>query len=541
MSAELQIGGLTTGWTVYAVLRSATGTVWNGSSFEAFNASNWATYDLALTEQGTTGYYVGNMPAVAAGVYAVEVRRQTGGSPAAAVATDPFLGGGDLDWDGTVLRGAGNVNVAAWGGAADSIYFDADSYPIVSVGRFNDGNNSYGVDVTGNVNVDAIGTVSAGGITAASFAANAITATALAADAGTEIGTAVWANATRTLTSVTGLTIQAQLADGVTHGGTTAKLRLGGSSGDPPLYVTASGTGQHAAHLVASGTNGVGFRARGDFAGIQAEAKWYGGQFEATLSGTGLAATGGTIGLSGRGSAGDGLYAVGGAVGIHAVASGTNGRGMDLAATGSGGVGMELNGSDRPLTAPNGIGGGALIDINGTVSFLGDGAIANNTFNVETGLRSIRSATAQGGTASTITLDASASAIDDFYTGTVVYLMAGTGLRQARIITAYNGTTKVATVSPDWKTNPASGTTFTISPAGSSIAPTAAENAAAWGQSIVGNSRTRDMYLMGYINKLVENAAGTSYTYYSYDDTTILQTRTMTRLATTVGGVETIT
>lgn len=47
--------------------------------------------------------------------------------------------------------------------------------------------------------------ISNGGIAAASFAAGAIDAAALAVDAGTEIGTAVWATATRVLTASTNL------------------------------------------------------------------------------------------------------------------------------------------------------------------------------------------------------------------------------------------------------------------------------------------------------------------------------------------------
>ena len=46
----------------------------------------------------------------------------------------------------------------------------------------------------------AVGSVATGGIAAASFAAGAVDAAALAADAGTEIGTAVWATAARSLT-----------------------------------------------------------------------------------------------------------------------------------------------------------------------------------------------------------------------------------------------------------------------------------------------------------------------------------------------------
>lgn len=58
------------------------------------------------------------------------------------------------------------------------------------------------IDASGGVEV---GSFQAGAITAAAHAAGAIDAAALAADAGTEIGTAVWASATRTLTANTNL------------------------------------------------------------------------------------------------------------------------------------------------------------------------------------------------------------------------------------------------------------------------------------------------------------------------------------------------
>lgn len=54
-------------------------------------------------------------------------------------------------------------------------------------------------NVGGNV-TGSVGSVATGGIAAATFAAGAIDAAALAADAGTEIGTAVWATTTRQLT-----------------------------------------------------------------------------------------------------------------------------------------------------------------------------------------------------------------------------------------------------------------------------------------------------------------------------------------------------
>jgi hypothetical protein len=107
--------------------------------------------------------------------------------------------------------------------------------------------------VTGNVG-GSVGSVTTGGITAASFAAGAINAAAIAtgaidadavaADAGTEIATAVWALATRTLTANTNLNdpTAAAIADAVWDevlsghagvGSTGAALSAAGGSGDP--------------------------------------------------------------------------------------------------------------------------------------------------------------------------------------------------------------------------------------------------------------------------------------------------------------------
>lgn len=62
--------------------------------------------------------------------------------------------------------------------------------------------------------------------------------------------------------------------------------------------------------------------------------------------------------------------------------------------------------------------------------------------------------TAQGGTASTITLRAGASAVDDYAVGEYVTIISGTGAGQQGVMTDYVGATKVATVEPDWTVNP---------------------------------------------------------------------------------------
>src|SRR3990170_1097254 len=80
----------------------------------------------------------------------------------------------------------------------------------------------------------------------------------------------------------------------------------------------------------------------------------------------------------------------------------------------------------------------------------------------------LRTGTAQAGAAGNITLDAGASATDDFYRGHVVVILSGTGVGQARVITesqggtAYNGATKVATVKNNWLTTPDATSVFAI-------------------------------------------------------------------------------
>jgi len=61
---------------------------------------------------------------------------------------------------------------------------------------------------------------------------------------------------------------------------------------------------------------------------------------------------------------------------------------------------------------------------------------------------------AQAATSTTVTLPATGSAVDSYYNGAVLAVTGGTAVGQTRIITAYNGTTKVATVSRAFQTTP---------------------------------------------------------------------------------------
>jgi hypothetical protein len=95
------------GLTLYAHVLNASGQRWNGSAFETYNEANWTTYDVALTEQGASGLYVGNFPSVAAGLYSAVVYQQQGGSPA--VTDAPPVGSGTIDWTGAAVASSGAV------------------------------------------------------------------------------------------------------------------------------------------------------------------------------------------------------------------------------------------------------------------------------------------------------------------------------------------------------------------------------------------------------------------------------------------------
>lgn len=109
MANEL-IAGYLTGATLYAVLWNESGEVWNGSAFEAYNAANWSTYDIALTEKTSSGRYYGTFPAAitTAGNYSYDVFVQQGGSPAIGDAAYR-ASVGEVRWTGTAVDNPARV------------------------------------------------------------------------------------------------------------------------------------------------------------------------------------------------------------------------------------------------------------------------------------------------------------------------------------------------------------------------------------------------------------------------------------------------
>jgi hypothetical protein len=92
-----------------------------------------------------------------------------------------------------------------------------------------------------------------------------------------------------------------------------------------------------------------------------------------------------------------------------------------------------------------------------TFQIVADGATP--TFQLKRTYADLIRGTAQAGTASTITLQASQPewlfhAVDDTYNGKIIRTTAGTGAGQMRLISDYTGASKVADVAPNWTVTP---------------------------------------------------------------------------------------
>ena len=103
----------TPGATLYFVVHHIDGTVWNGTTWEAFNPANWTTYAQPMTEQAGSGYYRGDYPSAIVGVLTTEaIYAQAGVSPALSDAPSVGLG---------QSQGSNIVTVAGSKTAADNM------------------------------------------------------------------------------------------------------------------------------------------------------------------------------------------------------------------------------------------------------------------------------------------------------------------------------------------------------------------------------------------------------------------------------------
>jgi len=180
----------TPGSTLYAQVRNGTGQVWNGAAFENYNAGNWNDYDIALTEQGSCGIFVGTFPAgIADGSYTVAVFQQAGGSPAAG---DLCLGLQGAPWEDGEFSSAIGVGPAIIGACATATGFSTHDAAAVATAILATPANKLATDGDGYVTAENMRGTDDANTTEPPSAAS--------------IATAVWGAGTRTLTSAANIT-----------------------------------------------------------------------------------------------------------------------------------------------------------------------------------------------------------------------------------------------------------------------------------------------------------------------------------------------
>lgn len=113
-------------------------------------------------------------------------------------------------------------------------------------------------------------------------------------------------------------------------------------------------------------------------------------------------------------------------------------------------------------------GSGGMVDAN-IVQWDGNNVHATNSDGVPVvdTRQLIRHGTAQalGSSTTAICLDTGASITNDYYVGMLIQVIEGTGTPEIAVCTGYNGTTKIATITPAWPAAPGNDSIFQIFPA----------------------------------------------------------------------------
>jgi hypothetical protein len=94
------------------------------------------------------------------------------------------------------------------------------------------------------------------------------------------------------------------------------------------------------------------------------------------------------------------------------------------------------------------------LEVDGAVYRLTANSVEQAPSSTGSGLTQLGRATAQGGTVSTVTLAATASAINNIYRGNRIVIYGGDGSGQTNLITSYDGPSRVARVLIPWVINP---------------------------------------------------------------------------------------
>lgn len=337
MSNEIIFPFSQTGADLYAIILNSIGQAYNTVTpgFEAVTDANWDDYAISLTEAGTASQiYLGDFPAIAAGVYTVLVYE--GASPAVG---DTLLGAGKMDWGGTAERYLSAVKLGneAHGGAAAVLQLErvivesaTTDEPAVKLTGMNSG-----------AGLHAIGGASGHG---AHFEAGD-DGDGVRATGGSSEGHGLSARAAADGSGIQAIAVGTG-QHGVSAAGGSGGAGIRGAGGANADGIEGAGNGSgHGMDLV-GGATGHGMRALGGATsgdGIHAEAQTEGEGVDAVGkgSGDGIRGTGGASGGAGLEAAGQGggpgIRGTGGATGNGIIGQGGASAGIGMALIGVGG------------------------------------------------------------------------------------------------------------------------------------------------------------------------------------------------------------
>jgi hypothetical protein len=145
----------------------------------------------------------------------------------------------------------------------------------------------------------------------------------------------------------------------------------------------------------------------------------------------------------------------------------------------------------------------------------------------EIGAYAIESGTAQAGGSNSITLAATASAIDGTYNRNIIVLVDNTGVGQTRTIVDYDGATKIAIIDRDWRTSPDATTTYQVTPDNTPLVVdqgVAQSGTATTIKLRAYASSTNDIYLCNVVAIIAGTGRGQARLVGSYDGTSKIAT-----------------
>ncbi len=434
MAGEIQLQYITSGATVYALVRNSVGQVWQttSSTFVTYVTANLANYTIAMTEQGTASrYYAGTFPAAAAGIYSIAMFQRAGGS---AAETDTVAGVQDyFQWDGAAvpLPTVQGSNAATTFAGLTTGALACTTITASGAVAFQ---STFAVTTSTSLAALSATTVTFSGAVAFQSTFAVTTSTALAALSCTTL-TASGAVAFQSTFATTGTTTFNALTV------TNATTLSGAVSLGSTLTVTGTATWAAWTQVGAASWGTTTWATATDFSSTQ----------KASITTAATAATPTIAGTQAFNNTGVWSGNINGNL-VGDITGNVNGHVL-LSVGSVDNVDNVWAVTTRQLTPTqnfNNAGTQAVVTTvtNAVTLSAGDSPV-------------MQSGTASAGGASTITIQTALGA-DSLPVGCTIKITSGTGAKQARVITAYVDATKVTTVDRAWTTNPDATSVYSI-------------------------------------------------------------------------------